>query len=339
MTAQTPTEPGTLSRRQRRRVEELGQRRPWAGPNRHYDILRELSVATVVVVILTFALALTFSSPDEAPVTVRDWASATPSQFLTTALSELQGTSTSSTYGPPYNHGDGSTQSLGGISPQKLLGVTIPLRPAQAFVLHPLSLVPGQSPLHVALSKFEGASKAQQATWEAAYAKALAKGKVPAPSEVRSSGPLGVMMPALLAMAKSGALDAALTAHGRYYTENYTKPIMFIGDGATGPQADSSYWSHIITAEHLQGDQWGMMNETGSWPGQPWLWLYTLWYQVPPMNGSANGDLMVIAIMTLLSLGLLFVPFIPILRSVPRMIPIHRLIWKSWYRRDTQANH
>ena len=34
-----------------------------------------------------------------------------------------------------------------------------------------------------------------------------------------------------------------------------------------------------------------MMNETGNYPGQAWLWLYTLWYQVPPMNTSANGDL------------------------------------------------
>ena len=32
---------------------------------------------------------------------------------------------------------------------------------------------------------------------------------------------------------------------------------------------------------NLTGEQWGVMNETGSYPGQPWLWLYTLWYQVP----------------------------------------------------------
>jgi hypothetical protein len=24
-----------------------------------------------------------------------------------------------------------------------------------------------------------------------------------------------------------------------------------------------------------------MMNETGSYPGQVWLWLYTFWYQIP----------------------------------------------------------
>ncbi len=26
-----------------------------------------------------------------------------------------------------------------------------------------------------------------------------------------------------------------------------------------------------------------MMNETGNYPGQPWMWLYTFWYQVPPL--------------------------------------------------------
>ena len=27
-----------------------------------------------------------------------------------------------------------------------------------------------------------------------------------------------------------------------------------------------------------------MMNETGSYPGQVWLWLYTFWYQVKPFE-------------------------------------------------------
>jgi hypothetical protein len=31
---------------------------------------------------------------------------------------------------------------------------------------------------------------------------------------------------------------------------------------------------------------------------------------------------------------LLLVPFIPGLRDIPRLIPVHRLIWRSWYRSD-----
>ena len=50
----------------------------------------------------------------------------------------------------------------------------------------------------------------------------------------------------------------------------------------------------MATADHLTGAQWGVMNETGSYPGQPWLWLYTLWYQVPGFDNSANVDLIAI---------------------------------------------
>jgi hypothetical protein len=31
---------------------------------------------------------------------------------------------------------------------------------------------------------------------------------------------------------------------------------------------------------------------------------------------------------------LLLVPFIPGLRDIPRLIPVHRLIWRSWYHTD-----
>ena len=82
----------------------------------------------------------------------------------------------------------------------------------------------------------------------------------------------------------------------------------------------------------LQGPQWGMMNETGNYPGQAWLWLYTMWYQVAPFNTSSNGDVLVWALMMLLTLGLLLVPFIPGVRSVPRLVPVYKLIWRDHYR-------
>jgi hypothetical protein len=31
---------------------------------------------------------------------------------------------------------------------------------------------------------------------------------------------------------------------------------------------------------------------------------------------------------------LLLVSFIPGLRDIPRLIPVHRLIWRSWYRSE-----
>jgi hypothetical protein len=75
-----------------------------------------------------------------------------------------------------------------------------------------------------------------------------------------------------------------------------------------------------------------MMNETGSYPGQAWLWLYTFWYQVKPFATSGNADALVWAVMAILSLALICVPFLPGVRSIPRWIPVHRLIWRHYYR-------
>ena len=60
-----------------------------------------------------------------------------------------------------------------------------------------------------------------------------------------------------------------------------------------------------------------MMNETGSYPGQAWLWLYALWYQVEPIKSSPNADIQVMLIMGLLSLAFICIPFIPGIRASP----------------------
>ncbi len=88
---------------------------------------------------------------------------------------------------------------------------------------------------------------------------------------------------------------------------------------------------------HLTGTQWGVMNETGSYPGQPWLWLYQLWYQIPRFGNSTNADLIAIYLTGLATLLLLAIPFIPGLRDIPRWIPVHRLIWRNWNPLSRQA--
>jgi len=72
------------------------------------------------------------------------------------------------------------------------------------------------------------------------------------------------------------------------------------------------------------------MNETGSYPGQPWLWLYQMWYHVPGWRNSANIDLIAIYMTGLATILLLLIPFIPGLRDIPRWIPVHRLVWRTW---------
>jgi hypothetical protein len=77
-----------------------------------------------------------------------------------------------------------------------------------------------------------------------------------------------------------------------------------------------------------------MMNETGNFPGQAWLWLYTMWYQVAPFNTSwgDNADALVWTLMMILTLLLLFLPLIPGLRSIPKWIPVYKAIWRDHYR-------
>jgi hypothetical protein len=44
----------------------------------------------------------------------------------------------------------------------------------------------------------------------------------------------------------------------------------------------------------------------------------------------ANADLLVVLTMTVLSLALVLVPFIPVVRDIPRWVPVHKLIWRSY---------
>ena len=75
-----------------------------------------------------------------------------------------------------------------------------------------------------------------------------------------------------------------------------------------------------------------MMNQTDKYPGQPWMWLYTFWYQIKPFSTSENADALVWMLMMVLTLALMFVPWIPVLRDIPRWIPVHRLVWREHYR-------
>jgi hypothetical protein len=301
----------------------------WHGKYLPYDLVKEFLVALSVVLILVVALAVVFSSPDEKPVTVKSWSTSDPIDFAQTAITELDGTSDTATYGPPYNSTVGSSQSIGFFSPEKWFGVHHPIDTADAYVIAPLKTLPSQPNVDAAIIRYTSASPAQQAKWTAAYEKAIASPKaalingtltVPA----GGYGPVKTMIASLTSMARSGALDGALLSSRQFYGTDYTKPLLFIADG--------THLSNLAQSQHLSGDQWGMMNETGNYPGQAWLWLYTLWYQVPPMNSSASGDLQVWAIMMVLTVGLVFLPFIPGLRSIPRWSRVYRLIWRQHYR-------
>ena len=137
-------------------------------------------------------------------------------------------------------------------------------------------------------------------------------------------GPVPDLMAGMLGLARTGALDGLLLSSGNLYQTDFTKPLLFMGDG--------NYLSGLAADQHLTGDQWGMMNETGLYPGQTWLWLFSFWYQIPPFNTASNTDLVVILLMIVLTALLALVPFIPILRDIPRWVPVYRIIWRRYYR-------
>lgn len=298
-------------------------------PTRSYDLVKEFSIAMVVVVVLTVVLAAVFSSPDEKAISLSDWANAAPNDVVATAAGELAGTTTSAGYGAPYNTA-GPGQTIGPLALQRWAGVTIPVDPANDLVLTPLSQVPHDATLAAALSTWNGASADRQSSWSNAYVNALGAAPDNNPAAVKPGdyGPVPTLAAKFLDLARSGGLAGSLSASGSFYGGDSTRGLLLLADGA--------YLEDQARASNLGGDQWGMMNEVGNYPGQPWMWLYTFWYQIPPFSSSSNADALVWGVMVVLTIGLILLPFIPRLRSIPRLIPVHRLIWRDYYRRAGQ---
>ncbi len=307
-----------------RKVMENAESMAWLGSTRKYDIIKEGAIATVVVFLLVIGLASLLSSPDKPPVTIESWARVAPADFMGTADSELSGTSETANYGPPYNHGTANLQKIG-VSWQMLAGVHQSINTAETFVLSPLSkIAPTDPKLAKALASYQSASVTQRQAWNKAYMHVLKNvyfiSGVPKIAKAQD-GPVPTIIATELTLAKSGAIDTDLLDQQPFYGTNYTKPLLFIEDG--------NYFSSKAKQNHLYGTQWGVMNETGSYPGQPWLWLYTLWYQLPGFSTSKNVDLIAIYLTAIASILLIAIPFIPGIRDIPRLIPIHKLIWRN----------
>ncbi|HSX47520.1 MAG TPA: cytochrome b N-terminal domain-containing protein, partial [Patescibacteria group bacterium] len=161
--------------RQERLARKRADAEEWRGPYRKYDIIKEGTIASIIVLGLVLALAGTLSSPDEPPVTIATWSKLAPADFMATTASELAGTSETATYGPPYNNGTDSVQTIL-ISGQKIAGVHQKIDPAQTFVLSPLSSVSSQNEkLAKALNTYKNANPDQQKTWNDAYSTAITK--------------------------------------------------------------------------------------------------------------------------------------------------------------------
>ncbi len=291
-------------------------------PTRRYDLVKEFVIAVAVVGALTVLLAVVFSSPDRKAITLADWANAAPNDVVATAAGELAGTTTSAGYGAPYNRASDG-QKLGPLPLQRWGSVRIPINSANDLVIEPLSTITGDPALTLALRTWHSAGADQQTRWAGDYSDALAAAPDGDPSKVKPGdyGPVPILAARFLTLARSGGLEGLLTSRTTFYVSDETKPLLLLADGA--------YLEDQARADHLGGDQWGMMNETANYPGQPWMWLYTFWYQVKPFSTSDNADALVWALMAVLTLGLILLPFIPGLRSLPRYLGVHRLIWRN----------
>jgi hypothetical protein len=300
------------------------------------------------------------------------WAQEAPTDFLSTTLSEVNGTSLSATYGPPYQttSQNGSTQGFGPISPQKWFGQTIPVVTFQNFVAQPLSTLPDPTgAIGKALTTWGAASAADQTTWSTNYTKALKQatfkdGTYDVPGG--DYGSLGVVLENQYAYARSGGLDGALlrneTNPAIWYSNNQTFPLLYFGDsgqGGAGPDCINPapyqqnkvapqqklppgygcwYYNQAVAnvapryGGYLAGGTWGIVNEVGNWPGAWWLMPYSFWYQWGPGITSQSADLWAMLMTGLISLPFLFLPWIPGLRDIPKATRVYKLMWRDYYR-------
>jgi len=310
-------------------------------PLKPYDLLREGAVVFAFVLVVVVVLSIVFKAPDYPTVNAQNVATQQPLAFVQTAAGILANdgeVSAVSGYGPPYDGDTSAAQHFGPINPaawaKDIFGVTIPINPPQDLIIKPLRRAAALDPaLASALASYEAAPSAQQAAWLAAYRKVLASATVSGGTVMvppGNYGPVPQLMDGMLSLGRSGLLEGALAAEGNsYYPYNFdfTKALLFFA--IASPYTD--------TATHLQqlGDpQWGIVHETGNFPGAWWLDIYQFWYAVPQIANSPNADLIVVIIMTALFVVLLLLPFIPGLRRIPHGVKVYRLIWRSWYREN-----
>src|ERR1035438_2074819 len=238
----------------------------WKGRYQPYDLVKEACIAVGVIALLTVVLTVLFSSPDDKPSTIAQWSRTLPVNFVTAAATELDGTSGTAGYGPPYNHNSKGVHAAF-LYPQKWLGVSHPINTANDFVIDPLKTVPNDPTLQSAIAQYQAAPETTQKAWGEAFAKPLEEyaaaeeeGKAPPRTvsldpttgavtvQASGAGPVPTMMSSLLSLAKSGGLDGALLTGNQFFQTDYTKPLLFMADG--GLLEKRAEAQHLRSEEH-----------------------------------------------------------------------------------------
>jgi len=306
-------------------------------PLKPYDLLREGLIVFGFAAVVVLALAVFVGAPDYPTVTGENVATRQPIAYLKTSVGILLGNDLSALggYGPPYQNDASAAQHLGPIAPASWFGATRPIDPARDLVLAPLARVAQINPAYAQpLAEFKAAAPVQQQSWLTAYDKALDTAKVSGAVQLPAGdyGPVEAMMNGMLSLGRAGLLEGALAAGDNAfapYDFDYSKQLSYF---AVAPP-------YFDTATHLvqQGNpQWGIVHETGGYPGAWWLDAYQVWYEIPAIADADNADLLVVTIMTAFFALLLLLPVIPGLNRLPHGLRVYRVIWRDWYREQAQ---
>ncbi|EJY54748.1 putative PAS/PAC sensor protein [Alicyclobacillus hesperidum URH17-3-68] len=307
-------------------------------PQKEFDLLKEGTIGIGVTAVLVIGAAAVFGAPYRPAVTNQQVANTEPIVVMQTALGDLDGQGEMSTYGPPYNNGTGSTQSLFGFHPETWWGTPYQLNTAKDDVLTPLSMLAKASnntALSDALKQYENAPAATQQKWDQNLTNALNKAIVEKNGQVGipagNYGPVREMMNSELSLASSGLLSGALDRETNQgvYRWNDQNDLLFLQGSAL---------HKIAGTLNMKGEQWGINHDEAAYPGPWWLTPYTFLYQIPPYSTSSAGDEMAAYTMALLFLILVFVPFIPGLNKLPKILPLYKWIWRDWYKSQGQQN-
>lgn len=299
-------------------------------PLKSYDLIKEGLAVFLFVIIIIFALASVFGSPDYPPVTAKQIAKYETISYLKTFINILEGKSSISNYGPPYDNDTSQSQNFFGIKPSAILGVTTPINSINDFIINPLERVAiFDNSLKSSLEIYKNATNEQKLKWIKSYNTALESAKIENNNVIVPNGdygPIKTMMDSLLKLGMSGLLEGSIiTSNSPYdfYNMNFTKPLLLF---------QGKVYHSVAKPLDMLGEDWGISNETGNYPGAWWLWPYTLTYQLPPMSTSSNGDLQVGIVMMVFFLILLFFPYLPVLNKIPKFLKIYRIIWRDWYK-------
>ena len=321
----------------------------WRGPDRRFDLVAEGTIAVIVVAVLCVVAAIS-GAPGRGPDLPEGTPVAGPGlqcQILGREqpirpgpdLSERVARRHDHSHLRPAIHADRAFPGVSRRRPREDRQIDLRAHPASQYgqrlcaraglpdrrALQPVrsgrdafvqglggDLTPGVPGSQIA--------SAQQQTWLANYAKALAlsSAKVtPTSITVRAGnyGPAPAIIQAELLIANNGSLDGYFQGSQLQLRTNTYQATMFFSDG--------TLWHNIPQAQGVSGSQWGVINEVWNYPGQVWLWLYAGLYQPPILNPSTNANLDLDVGLLMVLLGFLlpmFAPWIPGINRVPHSI-------------------